>query len=152
MKQNELIVEKDLKMKLAYQCVHTVKTYAKEKEAKTKSRPLRKLLRNFIMNNEFDYSFAIHLSILFAYDYEIIKQKVINKEFSLKHISTEDYWETKGHSIDREESVFFLYTFFNELYPTAIDDINAIAERQSDGEDILAIIQDVVNSRNADDQ
>ncbi|MDK9790624.1 hypothetical protein [Vibrio sp. D431a] len=141
-KKEVFIIEKELKQRLAFQCVHAVKQYAKEKQEKTKSRELKTMLRNFISNVDFNYSFGLHLSILFSYDYALIKEKVINKEFSLKHISEEKYWLDKGHHIDREEAIFFIYTFFNELYPNTIDDINWIQSEMDKGRYILDLIKE----------
>lgn len=148
MNQDTVIIEKDLKEQLAFQCVHSVKKYARKRQENTKSRELSTLLKNFISNTEFTYSFGLHLSILFAYEYEQIKQKVINKEFNLEHISHEEYWKEKGFNIDTEEAIFFIYTYFTELYPRTKKDIEWISEQMENGGYILDLVKDRIRTAN----
>lgn len=142
MPEMHIIREKDLKEKLALQCFHTIKKYAKSKEKKIKHKGVRSLYRRFILGNKMDYEYAFLLSVLFAADFKKIEDRAQKEPSLLEHISYDAYWADCGRNVGKMEAVFFSYTYFNEKYPEMTEVFVSFEEMMKAGVELPMLIFD----------
>ncbi len=129
--RNPYIVEVQLKERLATQCLHSLKIYARQKMARSSVKPvMKRFLARIIRKTEFDYEFSVLLTLCFSVEFEAIKKKVSSGSLTLEHISYPDYWERVGYHVDTFEAIFFVYTFTNELFPSVTDLFVSLQSKQ----------------------
>lgn len=131
MKKNEFIIESELKERLAIQCMHPIKLYAREKMARDSVHPvMKRFIARLIRKIELDLEFSVMVTLCFGVEFDSIKKMVAEGKLNFYHISFPDYWEKAGHNVDRHEAMFFLYTFCSELYPDVTNFIREISQKE----------------------
>lgn len=130
MKKNEFIIESALKERLAMQCMHPIKLYAREKMARDTVHPvMKRFIARLIRKIDLDLEFSVMVTLCFGVEFESIKKMVTDGKLGFYHMSFPDYWEGVGHNVDRHEAMFFLYTFCSELYPDVSNFVREVSDR-----------------------
>lgn len=121
--EEEYVIKKNIKLNLFLQTLPTINKYLIKKNQIFKGKDSHfkdaiRSIKSINKNKEVDYKEAFFIMFSLSIDFVEIKNKVLKKELNFEYITEESFWENK--EIDINASIFFSYTFLNELYKTEL--------------------------------
>lgn len=120
--EKDFVLEYNLKFEMFKKCLPEIKKHLIKKKSKFKKIIFtKKIIEDSIIaikdiqeKNDFNYYHAFILCLSLGFEYKEIADKIKNKGEFLHNIRNEEYWDIG--IIDINESIFFSYTFLNEVY------------------------------------
>lgn len=150
MRQKRDVIEYELKKQMLSKCLLYIKPYILNNlKNKRQSDIIYKITKDllkhidlFNIDNKIEYPFAFYFCIIMGMEYsKIISNKEILEE-TQKEMLNEKNWDNSSLSLNL--SIFFSYTFFNELYKDISIDIYMIEKSNDTKKTLNSILKDII--------